>query len=328
MPAVSQPLPDINDIIAASGRIKPYSVVTPLLEHPSLNERSGGRILLKAENLQRVSAFKFRGAYNKISQVDKEAFPGGVVACSSGNHAQGVAAAATICGIRATIVMPKDAPALKIARTKTFGAEVVLYDRATEDREAIAKGLCADRQAAFVHPFDDPDIIAGQGTVGLELMKQAAAMDVVPDAVLMGSSGGGLLSGVSIAVKTANPDTAIYCVEPGGFDDFQRSLKSGQLEHNERLDGSVCDSLLSQHAGELPFAIARKTVSGGLTVTDEEAMAAVRFAFFELKLVLEPGGAAALAAVLSNKIETKGRAIAVVLSGGNIDASLFTKIIQ
>src|SRR5262249_30954290 len=221
-------LPTFGDLLAARRRLAELACLTPLIEHPALNAVAGGRVLLKAENLQRVGAFKFRGAYNKIAQLDKAAFPGGVVACSSGNHAQGVAAAATLRGLKSTIVMPSDAPRLKIERTRAFGAEVVAYDRAKEDRDAIAREICARRTAAYVHPFDDPDVIAGQGTVGLEMMEQAQALGLAPDIVLVGASGGGLIGGVSLAVKEASPGAQIWSVEPAGFDDLARSLARGE----------------------------------------------------------------------------------------------------
>lgn len=322
------PLPTIADVRAAAERIKALAVVTPLLEHPVLNERAGGRVLLKAETMQRVGAFKFRGAYNAVSQVDKAAYPGGVVACSSGNHAQGVAHAATLCGMKSAIVMPADSPRLKLARTKAFGAEVVTYDRATEDRDAIALAICKERKAAFIHPFDDPRVIAGQGTAGLELMAQAKAVGAVPDAVLVCCSGGGLLTGVALAVKEANPKAEVYSVEPAGFDDMARSLKSHKIEKNPSASGSICDSLMAPSPGKNTFALAEKLVAGGLVVTDEDARDAMRFAFTELKLVIEPGGAVALAAVLKGKIATKGRTVAAVLSGGNVDPKDFAQIIQ
>ncbi len=284
-------------------------------------------MLLKAENLQRVGAFKFRGAYNKIAQVDSSAYPGGVVACSSGNHAQGVAAAATLRGLRSTIVMPADAPRLKIDRTKAFGGEVVPYDRTKEDRDAIAREICATRGAAYVHPFDDPDVIAGQGTAGLEMMEQAEAMGALPDIVLVGASGGGLVSGVSLAVKEKHPAAEIWSVEPAGFDDLARSLRKGERERNPALSGSICDALLSVTPGELTFEMAKRNLAGGISVTDEEARTAVRFAFRELKLVLEPGGAVSLAAILAKKLPFEGKIVAAVLSGGNIDPSLFSEII-
>jgi threonine dehydratase len=324
---MEQRLPTFEDILAARERLAPWAVQTPLLEHPALNAKVGGRVLLKVETLQRVGAFKFRGAYNRIAQVDRAAFPGGVVACSSGNHAQGVAAAATLCGLRSLIVMPEDAPRLKLARTKAFGGEVLTYDRVKEDRDALARAVCAERNAAYVHPFDDPDVIAGQGTVGLEIVEQAKAIRAVPDAVLVPCSGGGLVSGIAIAVKHAYRAIKIYTVEPAGFDDFARSLMNGRRERNEQLAGSICDALLVAAPGEVTFEIARRTVSGGLTVTDEEVRSAVRFAFYELKLVVEPGGAAALATLLAGRLPTAARTVVCVLSGGNVDPTLFAEII-
>ncbi len=326
--AQSIQLPTFAEILAARERIKALALVTPLIEHPALNARVGGRVLLKAENLQRVGAFKFRGAYNKISQLDRTKYPGGVVACSSGNHAQGVAAAATLCGMRSVIVMPSDSPAIKIKRTKEFGAEVILYDRVKEDRDAIARRVCEERQAAFVHPFDDRDVIAGQGTAGLELMEQAKALGVVPDVVLAGASGGGLVTGVSIAVKEMSPATEVYCVEPADFDDFARSLASGTRQKNAQMAGSICDALMSPTPGEITFALAQRNLAGGLSVTDDEVRAAVRFAFEELKMVVEPGGAVSLAAILASKLPVKGRVVAALVTGGNVDPAMFASIIQ
>ncbi|MGD9828830.1 MAG: threonine/serine dehydratase [Hyphomicrobiaceae bacterium] len=320
-------LPVFADILEARRRIAPFAVRTPLLEHPALNQRVEGRVLLKLETLQRVGAFKFRGAFNRISQVDRARFPGGVVACSSGNHAQGVAEAARLAGLRAAVVMPADAPAIKIARTKAFGAEVVAYDRVKEDREAIARALCAERRADFIHPYDDPEIIAGQGTAGLELAEQAKAIGAKPDAVLVPASGGGLTSGVTLAIEHEFPGTALYSVEPAGFDDLARSLVSGKRECNTSMSGSTCDALLMQTPGEITFELLKSRLAGGLAVSDDEARAAVRFAYEELKLVVEPGGAVALAAVLAGRIETMGRTTAVVLSGGNADPDVFAEII-
>lgn len=320
--------PTYDDVLSARERIAGLAVVTPLLRHPALDERTGGRILLKAENLQRVGAFKFRGAYNAVSRVDRKAYPGGVVACSSGNHAQGVAAAATLCGLKSLIVMPADAPKLKVARTRAFGGAVHPYDRLTEDREAIARAKCAELGAYLVHPFDDPDVMAGQGTAGLELMEQAKALGLVPDAVIACSSGAGLVSGISLAVKKHAPATEVFAAEPAGFDDLARSLASGKRELNTKLGGSICDALLAQTPGEMVFEVAKRNLSGSLVVTDDEVRDAMRFAYHELKLVVEPGGAAGLAAVLSGKLPTKDRTIAVVLSGGNVDPALFCEIVN
>jgi threonine dehydratase len=320
-------MPTYADVVAARARIGALACRTPLIEHPALNAAVGGRVLLKAENLQRVGAFKFRGAYNKVAQVDKAAFPGGVVACSSGNHAQGVAAAATLRGLKSTIIMPSDAPRLKIERTKAFGGEVIAYDRVKEDRDAIARAICEKRSAALVHPFDDPDVIAGQGTVGMEMMEQAEASGLEPDIVLVGASGGGLIGGVSLAVKEARPETLIYSVEPAGFDDLARSLARGERQRNEHLSGSICDALMAATPGEITFEMAKRNLAGGLAVTDEEAKAAVRFAFRELKLVVEPGGAVSLAAILAKKLDFAGKTVMAVLSGGNVDPAVFSEII-
>lgn len=325
---MTQPLlPAFDDITAAAAQIADHALRTPLLESPLLSQRVGRTVLIKPETLQRVGAFKFRGAYNKIAQIDRAQWPGGVVACSSGNHAQGVAEAARLCGLAAVIVMPSDAPALKVARTKRSGAQVVFYNRDTEDRNAIAHALAQERQAVFVAPFDDPDIIAGQGTVGLEIVEQAEALGTGLDAVLVPCSGGGLVSGIAIAMGHLEPEAKIYAVEPEGFDDLRRSLQSGRRERNNASSGSICDALLIETPGELTFEILRKRLAGAFAVSDAEVREAVRFAFEELKLVVEPGGAAALAALLAGRLEEDSGTVAVVLSGGNVDAGLFAEII-
>jgi threonine dehydratase len=318
-------LPTIEDVRAAAARIAPYAVRTPLLESPFLNDALGTRVLIKPEVLQRTGSFKFRGAYNAIAQIDRDAHPGGVVACSSGNHAQGVAEAARLCGIPALIVMPSDAPAIKVARTRRSGAEIVLYDRYTEDRDAIAAAQTEARGAVFVAPFDNPHVIAGQGTIGLELAEQARAASAEPEAVLVPCSGGGLSSGVALAVRDAMPECRPYTVEPEGFDDFARSLESGARERNAAGARSICDALLVERPGEITFALGRQKLAGGLAVSDDEARAAVAFAFNELKLVVEPGGAVTLAALLSGRYKPAGGPVAIVLSGGNIDPQMLNE---
>jgi threonine dehydratase len=321
-------LPTFEDVAAAAKRIEGLAVRTPLIESTILNDRVQARVLIKPENQQRTGAFKFRGAYNLISQIDRADWPGGVTTCSSGNHAQGVAEAARLCGLPAAIVMPADAPALKLARTRRSGADVVAYDRNSEDREAIAARLGEERRAIFVPPYNSPDIIAGQGTLGRELMEDARALDAEPDAVLAPCGGGGLISGVALAVKHAREATEVYAVEPEGFDDHARSLASGRRETNEALSGTICDALMAPTPGELTFAINSRLLSGALAVCDTEVRRAVRFAFEELKLVLEPGGAVALAALLAGRFDGAGKTVAIILSGGNIDRALFAEILE
>ncbi len=325
--AVLMHLPVIDDIHEAADRIRTEAVFTPLLEWDILNRQTGGRILAKAETFQRTGSFKFRGAYNRISRVNKAEFPGGVVACSSGNHAQGVAEAARLCGLKAVIVMPADAPQMKVDRTRRSGADIVFYDRETEDRNAIARDLCVERHADFVSPYDDFYIIAGQGTAGLELCAQAVSRDAKIDAVLVPAGGGGLTAGVLLAVKDAFPAAHVHCAEPEGFDDHNRSMAAGMRKHNLRTTGSICDSLLTPEPGELTFAINGQGLSGGVVVNDADVRRAVAYAYRELKLVVEPGGAIGLAALLSGAFPVKDRTVAVVLSGGNIDPRLFAEII-
>jgi threonine dehydratase len=320
-------LPTIDDVADADVRIRPFAAVTPLLESAVLNERVGARVLCKAETLQRTGSFKFRGAYNRISRIDPGEYPGGIVACSSGNHAQGVAEAARLCGLQSVIVMPSDAPQMKITRTTDSGAEVVFYNRDTEDRNAIARDLCKKLNAALVPPFDDPYVIAGQGTAGLELARQAKAAGADLEAVLVPASGGGLSAGIALALASSFPAAKVYCVEPKGFDDTRRSLAAGERLRNERTAGSICDALLIQEPGELTFAINKDRLAGGLAVSDHDVREAVAFGYRELKLVTEPGGAVALAAILSGALNVKGRTIAIVLSGGNVDPHLFASII-
>jgi len=299
------------------------ALATPLLESAALNAQFGGRILVKAESLQRTGSFKFRGAFNALSQLDGEARRVGVVAYSSGNHAQGVAAAAQRLGMAATIVMPADAPAIKVASTRFWGADVVFYDRYTEEREAIAGCIAAASGAHLLPPFDDPRVIAGQGTVGLELAAQAAAMDARLDAVIAPCSGGGLVGGIALALEGASPGMAVYAAEPAGLDDMNRSLAAGERMRNDPAARSICDALLSPSPGVLTFAIARRLLAGSLVVTDDDVLGAMAIAWRDFKLVAEPSGAAALAAAVSGQIPLAGRTVAVVLSGGNVDRDVF-----
>jgi threonine dehydratase len=319
----SLPLPGIADIEAAASRIAGVVRRTPLLAVTPLDEAVGGRLLFKAECLQRTGSFKLRGAYNRLVQLDAGQRRAGVVAFSSGNHAQGVAAAARMLGMPATIVMPADAPAIKLANTRALGAEVVLYDRFTEDREAIARRLVGERGATLVPAYDDPHVVAGQGTAGLELMQQAAELGLRPDQVLVPTSGGGLTAGTAIAVRTLAPAAAVYGVEPEAFDDTRRSLAAGTLLRNPPEARSICDALQSSPPGTLTFAINRELLAGILTVSDAEAETAMARAFRDLKLVVEPGGAVAFAAALAGKVPLAGRTTAIVLSGGNVDAATF-----
>ncbi len=321
-------LPVFADVEAAARRLAGFAVTTPVIESPVLNARTGGRVLIKAECLQRTGSFKFRGAWNCISQLDPREHPGGVVAYSSGNHAQGVAAAAQIMGLPALIVMPADTPEIKKANTRGFGAEVVTYDRDTESREDIAAHHVRQRGAVLVPPFEHADIISGQGTAGMELAATAAELGVVLDDVLVCCSGGGLTAGVALAMAAMSPSTNVFAVEPAGFDDYGRSLRSGQREKNPRASGSICDALLSVQPGEMTFAINQPRLAGGLAVSEAEVAEAMRFAFSVLKLVAEPGGAVALAAVLAGKIATQGRTIGVIVSGGNADPELFARVLR
>jgi len=316
----------IEDIEAAAERIRGEALLTPLLRHPLLDERTGARVFVKAENLQRSGSFKFRGAFNCLSLIPVSERAKGVVACSSGNHAQGVASGAQILAMPATIVMPADAPAIKLERTRGFGARVVTYDRDTEDREAIAAALCAETGATFVHPYNDPAVIAGQGTVGLEMAAQAAALGVELDHVLACTGGGGLSSGIALALAHKSPGTVFHTVEPERFDDYKRSLEAGTRLSNPAKSGSICDALLSDSPGEIGFSILSRLAGEGVTVSDEEVMDAVAFAFTELKLVVEPGGAAALAAVLAGKLPFQNKTIGLVVTGGNIDPQMLQKI--
>jgi len=312
-------------VLDAARQIAPAAVRTPLIENPALNERVGGRVLLKAETLQVAGAFKFRGAYNRISRLSAAELASGVVAFSSGNHAQGVAAAARLMGARAVIVMPADSPAIKIEGVKAFGGEVRVYDRWTESREAIGAQVAHDRGSVLVPPFDDPYVIEGQGTTALELLEQAGGPI---DQLICCCSGGGLMAGINLVLEAQSPQTKSWAVEPEAFDDTVRSLAAGERMGHPQGPPSICDALQTPIPGVLTFPINQRVLSGALTISDQDAADAVAYAFRTLKLVVEPGGAAALAAVLSGKVETEGRTTAVILSGGNIDPGLFAEIIE
>jgi threonine dehydratase len=327
MGAIDKIVPSFADIEAAAKRLAGVAARTPLINAPVLDDLLGARVFLKAETLQRTGSFKFRGAYNKISSIPEGRRAAGVVAYSSGNHAQGVAAAARLLGMPATIVMPADAPRLKRERTAALGAQIVLYDRDTEDRAAIAKKIVAERGATLVPPYDDPLIIAGQGTIGREIVEDLGQLLLKPEIVVVGASGGGLAAGISLGVKARVPEAKFYTVEPEGFDDTLRSFQSGRREANARMSGSICDALMSNTPGELTFPINRELIGAGLTANDTEVAAAVRYAYQELKLVVEPGGAIGLAALLAGKLDLKGKVVVGILSGGNVDAELFAKLI-
>ena len=317
---------DITDIEAAAARLDGVSIRTPLLQNAELDAAAGGLVLIKPECLQVTGSFKIRGAYNRLRQLSADESKHGVVAWSSGNHAQGVAAAGTLLGIRTTIVMPEDAPRSKLDNTRRLGGEVITYDRYTGDREAIAREIAATRGAALVPSYDHVHIIAGQGTVGLEIAEDAVSNKRPPDQVLIPCGGGGLSSGSAIALKSKLPNTDVFVVEPAEFDDTAKSFAAGQRVGVSGSPRSICDALQTPMPGALTFPIIQELATGVLTVTDAEVRAAMRFAFRYLKLVVEPGGAVALAAVLTGKLQTKDRTTVIVLSGGNVDMDLFGEI--
>jgi threonine dehydratase len=314
-------LPTFADIEAAAARIAPYAFKTPLVENADLNARLGARVLLKLETLQRTGSFKFRGALNRIGKIPSAERGKGVVAFSSGNHAQGVAAAAALFGVPALIVMPKDAPRAKLEGTRAYGAEIVFYDRAKDDREAIARALCDQRGATLVRPFDDPDVVAGQGTVGLEIAQDAALRGVALDAVLAPCSGGGLISGIALAFSVLSPASRIVSVELDDYDGMRRSLEAGARSAAPGGAPSIADGLMAPLPGEIPFALAERHLADTLTVSDSELANAVAYAARTLKLIVETSGAAALAALISGKYTVGGKTVAAVLTGANSDFS-------
>ena len=313
----------------AARQIAGHAVRTPLIESPALNERLGGRVLMKAENLQVAGAFKFRGAWNRISRLTSEELARGVVAYSSGNHAQAVAAAARRMGTHAIIVMPADSPRVKVEGVIAFGGEVRMYDRYTESREAIGEEIAATKGSVLVRPFDDPFIIEGQGTTGLEIVEQSREQGVERiDQLLCGASGGGLIAGINLSMAALAPDTPVIGVEPQAYNDTLLSLAAGErLTHAPVAHPTICDALMTDRPGELTFPINRR-LERVVTVSDAEVAEAVAYAFRTLKQVVEPGGAVSLAALLSGKVEVAGKTTVLVLSGGNVDPGLFSEIIE
>lgn len=317
--------PTFDDIESAARQLHGAAVRTPLISSEILDQRLGARVFIKAEPLQRTGSFKFRGAYNRISRLTAEERARGVVAYSSGNHAQAVAKAAALCGTSAVIVMPADAPRLKIEATRTYGAEVVLYDRASESREAIAEAIERERGSVMAPPFDHPMIIAGQGTAGLEAAQDLARLGLSAELVLCPTSGGGLMAGTTLAFEATSPGVQCYAVEPEGFDDYGRSLRSGVRETNASTSGGLCDALQTPTPGALTFSINRPRLSGAMSVSDADVLYAMAWAFRWLKLVVEPGGVVGLAAALAGKLTLDGRTTVIIASGGNVDAAVFAQ---
>jgi threonine dehydratase len=312
-------VPTIDDVRTAQARIAGIALRTPLLRNDRLDEATGARVFVKAENLQRGGAFKMRGAANAIAALETDVRERGVLAYSSGNHAIAVATASKLLGISAVIVMPSDAPRIKIETTRALGAEIVVYDRVKESREAIGSKIASERGLSIVRPFDDPNVISGQGTAGLEIGEETS-----PDIVITPASGGGLASGLALAL----PDAAIYAAEPKGHDDIARTLASGRIETNAPGVRSICDGLLTERMGEITHEIAKQRFGGVVVMDDEAVRRAMKFAFLNLKLVLEPSGAIALAAALEGGLDIAGKTIAVIASGGNVDAEMFKRALE
>jgi threonine dehydratase len=321
-------LPSFADVEDAARRLARLAVRTPLVRNNALDQACGGPVWIKAETLQLTGSFKFRGAYNRLCRLSDDERSRGVVAFSSGNHAQGVAHAAQILDMPAVIVMPTDAPAIKREATIGYGAEVILYDRFTQSREAMAARLAAERGAVVVPAFDDFFVMAGQGTVGLEAAEQLAALGAAPDVLLCPASGGGLLAGIGLAFEVKCPTTKLYVVEPEGFTDHADSLAAGYPVARAPGPASLCDALMAPRPGELTFAINGPRLAGALSVTDDQVLAAMAFAFRHLKLVIEPGGAVGLAALLSGQMPLDGRTALVIASGGNVDPETFEKSLK
>ena len=313
---------DIAMIEAARQRMNGEAIRTPLMSSSFLDEIAGRKVLIKPECLQRTGSFKFRGGWSAVSALEPEVRKRGVIAFSSGNHAQGVALAASLHGVPAVIIMPRDAPKIKIENTKAYGAEVVLYDRANEDRDAIGATLSEERGLTLIRPYDEPLVIAGQGTVGLEIAEQAQEAGIEKAEVLVCCGGGGLTSGVALALEAKAPGLKVRTAEPEHFDDVARSLASGKIERNAALSGSICDAIVTPQPGNITFPILKRLCGAGIAVTEEEALRAMVLAFQRLKIVVEPGGAVALAAALFHGDELETDTIIAVASGGNVDSAI------
>ncbi|GLT09493.1 threonine/serine dehydratase [Sulfitobacter porphyrae] len=316
---------NIEMIRAAAQRLEGQARRTPLLSSPFLDEIAGRRLWVKPECLQHTGSFKFRGAYNALASMDEQVRKRGVIAFSSGNHAQGVALAARMHGVPAVIIMPADSPALKLANTADLGAEVITYDRATEDRDEIGERLSAERGLTLVKPFDEPQVIAGQGTCGLEIAQQAAEQGIETADVIVCCGGGGLTSGIALALEAEAPGLRVRPAEPAGFDDVARSLQSGGIERNAQTSGNICDAIITPQPGNITFPIMKRLCGPGLVVTEEEALAAMGQAFNRIKLVAEPGAAVALAAALYRADQIAGEDVIVTISGGNVDPAMFAR---
>ena len=319
---------DIQRIEAAADRLEGHARVTTLLSSPFLDDISGRRVLVKAECLQHTGSFKYRGARSAVSALHEDQRKNGVIAYSSGNHAQGVALAAKQFGVSAVIVMPANAPRVKIDNTRALGAEVVLYDRMTEDRDVIGTQIATERGLTLIKPFDEPDVIAGQGTCGLEIAAQAAELGVTEAEVIVCCGGGGLTSGIALALEDRAPGMQVRPAEPENFDDVARSLSSGRIEHNQSPTGSLCDAIVTMQPGDITFPIMKRLCGAGFVVTEEEAQRAMAQAFSRLKLVVEPGGAVALAAALYRSDEINSDTVICTISGGNVDRAVFLSALQ
>ena len=319
---------NIDMIRAAAQRLDGHVRRTPLLNSSFLDEIAGRRIWVKPECLQHTGSFKFRGGWSAVSALDEDTRKRGVIAYSSGNHAQGVALAAQAHGVPAVIVMPKDSPKLKIENTRAYGAEVVLYDRVAESREEIGSAISTERGLTLIRPYDEPQVIAGQGTCGLEIAEDANRMGIKDADVIVCCGGGGLSSGIALALEADAPTLRVRPAEPEGFDDVARSLRSGGIERNNQLSGSICDAIISPQPGDITWPILHRLAGPGLVVSDDEALQAMAHAFNRLKLVAEPGGAAALAAALFRPDQIEGQDVIVTISGGNVDPDMFQRALD